>query len=69
MQIHFTFAETVNLQPDESFRVRLVHIFVDEILDQIAVDPGLNAWSTRNDPQRVPAFVDKVVMAGVDLLL
>src|SRR5204863_8601406 len=69
VEIHLTFAEAVNLQSNEPRRMRLVHGLVDEILHQVAVDPSLNARSTGDNTQSVPAFVDEVVMSLIDLLL
>src|SRR5687768_16143859 len=67
--VELSLAEAVNLEPDEPPRVRPVRRLVDEILHQVAVDPGLDARPPRHDAQPVPALVDEVAMAFVDLLL
>jgi hypothetical protein len=57
----------VNLQSDEPSGVGLVHVLVHEIFDRVAIHPGLNPRASRDNTQRVPALVDEVMMARVDL--
>jgi hypothetical protein len=53
----------VDLQADEPARVRLADRVIDDVVDRLAVDPGLNPRSVGDDAQFVPAVVDEVRVA------
>ena len=49
--------DAVNLQADEAFRVSLVDIFVGQIFDRFAIDPGLNSRAFGDDAELVPLTI------------
>jgi hypothetical protein len=45
----FPTVEAMDLQADEAARVTAIRIFVDQILDQLTIDPRSDARPFRND--------------------
>src|SRR5215210_320229 len=59
----------MDLQTDESAGMSLVDLLVDDVFHVLPVDPRLDARSTGNNPNLVPAVVDEVRMPLLDFLL
>ena len=69
VRVDFALAQTVDLQADEPAWVGLIDRVIDDVLDRLTVDPGLNARAARDNSHLVPAIVDEVGVALLNLLL
>src|SRR5690606_9256799 len=52
--------QSVDLEPNEAFRMGLIDLIVDQILHQMSVDPSLDARTAREDSQTIPSLVHEM---------
>jgi hypothetical protein len=59
----------VHLKPDKTFRMCFEHLFINQILDLVAVHPRLNPRAPCNDAHSIPAFIVQIVMPILNFIL